>query len=296
MAGPLELAGVPRELGFAQGRAAASALRAACAGRGALGRALDLAGRLDAGGARWHLDLRRHFPHQSEWLEGTSRGAALPLPALVRAARKALAAAPRALVAWEQRGAAQLACALPPGAALRRVAPEGRFRSLEWAQPELPSPWLGVNEAGLAVAAGPAAPAGAGCSAHAALFARDCLERFESVASALAWCLGRPAAPGALLFADASGEIAGVELLRDGRRVRRPEGGALALGPDPAACAALAKALAAAPDDARALAAAQGAPGGCAQADPRLRRLARQLPGAAPETASLQLSPAPEGA
>ena len=273
----VDCAGVPRELGFAQGAAARSALQSACAGRDLLARALDRIGRLDPASARWLRDLRRHFPHQFEWIEGSARGARLPLPALVRAARASLCAPPLALVACESGGAPLVACAIPAHATLRCVAPEGRFRSLEWALPWLPAPWIGVNEAGLAVAASPGARADAAYAAPAALFARDCLERFESVGSALAWCLGRPAAPGAaLLFADASGEVAGVELCADGRRVRRPEGGALALGADAAAVVARWKELARGASDPAALAAALGAaPEDTVSADARGRRLAR---------------------
>lgn len=238
---PIDLEGVPRELGVALGRAARAELEAACGGRGALARALDGFGHMDAGSARWWRDLRRHFPHQAEWLEGAARGAGLPLPALARTARASLLGSPQPLVALED-GEARLACAVPARASLRRVAPEGRFRSLELALPELPTPWLGVNEAGLAVAATPGAGGGGACAAPAAHFARDCLERFESVASALAWCLGRPAAPGAsLLLADAAGEIACVELAADGPRVRRPERGVLALGVAPGLAAAFEK-------------------------------------------------------
>jgi hypothetical protein len=87
-----------------------------------------------------------------------------------------------------------------------------------------------VNEAGLALAVSGGARPGA-CRAHAALLGRDCLERFEGVESALAWCLGRPAAPGAaILFADSRGELGGVELSASARQVRRPEGGLLVLG------------------------------------------------------------------
>jgi hypothetical protein len=227
---PIVLEGVPRELGFAQGRAARAALEAACGRRDVLARVLDALGSMNGDSARWWRDLRRHFPHQAEWLEGAARGAGLPLPALARTARASLVAPPQPLVALED-GEVRLVCAAPARASLRRVAPEGRFRSLELALPELPTPWLGVNEAGLAVAATPGALGASACAAPAAHFARDCLERFESVASALAWCLGRPAAAGAaLLLADASGEIAGVELTAEGRRVRRPEDGVLALG------------------------------------------------------------------
>jgi hypothetical protein len=271
----IRCAGVPREQGFAQGRASRDALRERCAARGALARARDALGLLDSASARWLRDLRRYFPHQGEWLEGAARGAGLSLPALVRAARASQGDPPRALVACEGEAGARIGRSLPSHTILRRIEPEGRFRTLELALPWLPAPWLGVNEAGLAVAATSGARAGAACAAPGALFARDCLERFESVASALAWCLGRPAAPGAsLLFADASGEIAGVELAQTDRRVRRPERGVLVLGADAARAAAVEKRLAEGRGDALAFAQALGAESGeCASAEPVGRRL-----------------------
>jgi hypothetical protein len=271
----IRCAGVPREQGFAQGRAARAELRERCAASAPLTRALDALGRLDAASARWLRDLRRHFPHQGEWLEGAARGGGVALPALVRAARASLDEPQRALVAWEADGVARIARALPAHTILRRMEPEGRFRTFELALPWLPAPWLGVNEAGLAVAASSGARAGAACAAPGGLFARDCLERFESVGSALAWCVGRPAAPGAsLLFADASGEIAGVELAARERRVRRPERGVLVLGADPASAAAIEKRLAEAGRDALPFAQALGADADlCACADPAARRL-----------------------
>jgi len=286
---PLALEGVPRELGFEQGRAAQESLRRACAARGFLPDALERLGQLTQPRARWLRDVRRHFPHQAEWLEGAARGAGIPFAALVRAVRDALAEPLGALIAVAGAEQTLLARVAPSDAEVRRVAPEGRFRSLELARPLLPAPELGVNEAGLAVAASSgtasdarsAAPAAryaapaARCAAPAALLARDCLERFESVASALAWCLGRPAAPGAaLLFADASGEVAGVELEAGGRHVRRPEAGVLVLGVEAVRAARIAKQLGQCAADPRGLAEALAVdPAGCICADARGRRL-----------------------
>ena len=271
---PIRCAGVPREQGFAQGRMSREALRERCAAP-ALTRAQDAVGFLDAASARWLRDLRRHFPHQGEWLEGAARGAGLALPALVRAARASLDEPPRALVAWEAGSVARIGRVLPDHTILRRMEPEGRFRTLELALPWLTTPWLGVNEAGLAVAATTGACAGSGCAAPGTLFARDCLERFDSVGSALTWCLGRPAAPGpSLLFADASGEIAGVELASGGHRVRRPERGVLVFGCDPASAPVIDKRLTEVGRDALALAHALGAEAEVfAFAEPAARRI-----------------------
>jgi hypothetical protein len=266
---------VPRELGFASGRAAREALAAAWSAQSAVARARDRVGWLDAPRSAWLRDVRRHFPHQAEWLEGASRGAALPLAALVRTAAAELARPSQPLIAFEDAGAPRLAAAAPGSAWVRDVHPEGRFRSLELALPALPAPWIGVNEAGLAVAAAAGARPCGGRHAPGALLARDCLERFETVGSALAWCLGRPAAPGgALLFVDATGEVAGVELAEAGRRVRRPERGGLVLGGDAARAQAIAKRLANAESALGAIADALGcAAPDFALADARARRL-----------------------
>lgn len=274
MRAPLALEGVPRELGFEQGRTAQDSLRRVCAARGVVPAVLERLGHLARPRARWLRDVRRHFPHQAEWLEGAARGAGLPLAALVRAACDALAAPAGSLIAVAGAEETLLARAAASDAEVRRVAPEGRFRSLEVARPLLPAPELGVNEAGLAVAASSGTLPDPRCAAPAALLARDCLERFESVASALTWCLGRPAAPGAaLLLADASGEVAGVELEAGGRRVRRPEAGVLVLGADAAGAARIAKQLGQRAADRRDLAEALGE-AACACADPRGRRIA----------------------
>jgi hypothetical protein len=221
--------GAPRDLGRDQGAAARAALRAR-AGGGAWRRALDRVGVCEAPLARWRRELRRHFPHQHEWLEGAARAAGLPDLSLMRAASAELTREREAvLLGVESGGAVQLWRTAAPDTLLRRVAPDGRLASLELASPLLACPWLGVNQAGLGVAA---TGAGAGASDLApALFARDCLERFEQVESALAWCLLRPVgAVGSILLADAHGGLAGVAYGRSGRSVRRPSAGALALG------------------------------------------------------------------
>lgn len=228
MAALVECEGAPRDLGRDQAAAATRAIRAAVAAGSTLSRLRDRFGIGDAHTMRWRRDARRYFPHQHEWLEGVARGAGVPDRALWRAAiaelereRDALLVGAEGVALWRSE---------PDGAQLRRVRPEGRFVSIELASPLLASPWIGINEAGLAVATSGGARPGA-CRAHAALLARDCLERFEAVESALAWCLGRPAAPGAaILLADSAGELAGVELSAPGRRVRRPEAGILVLG------------------------------------------------------------------
>ena len=268
--------GAPRDLGRDLGLAHAAEIRAALAASGARGWRAWL--RRDPGAARLHRELRRYFPHQSEWLEGLALGARVPLRALVRALAESCGPATPAPVAIAARsaGAARLALAAPPGARLRRVEPEGRFRSLELGNPTVTWAWLGVNDAGLAVAALPRLGGGAGAAPPFALFSRDCLERFERVDAALEWCLARHAAPGgALLFADASGDLAGVDAGPSQRRTLRPSGDWLALGGD---AELLAKPASAPHADfesalAAALAAAAPAQGPAAIADPEGRRL-----------------------
>jgi hypothetical protein len=234
----IECAGAPRDLGLDQAASARAAVRAASARGGVIARWRDrLPGEVEI--SRWQRDLRRYFPHQHEWLEGVARGSGVPDRALLRAAIAELARGQDALLIGaegagrdgaEGEGGTVLWRTESPGVVLRRVRPEGRFVSIELASPLLACPWIGLNEAGLAVAVTGGSQPGR-CRAHAALLARDCLERFEAVESALVWCLSRPVAPGAsILLADALGEIAGVELHASGRRVRRPEGGVLTLG------------------------------------------------------------------
>jgi len=215
----VECSGAPRDLGGDQASALRIEIRRAVGAAHPLGWMLAL--RRDAATTRLLRDLRRHFPHQAEWLEGMARGAGVPLPALVRAiAREAGVGAPPPVVLAAAFGdALRVACPVPPAAVLRRARPEGRFASVELALPASPTPVLAVNEAGLAVAVLPRGSVPGRCAAPAALFARDCLERFERTAPALEWCMARPAARGgALLLADATGERVAVDT--DGVRRR----------------------------------------------------------------------------
>lgn len=249
MAALVECEGVPRDLGRDQGAACAEAIRAA-AGAPGLRRIADRLGRFDRASGRWLRDVQRHFPHQGEWTEGLARAAGVPGPALVRAMRAALRSDASAIaVAVVAQGGVQVARTATQGSVLRRMRPEGRFISLEIGPAVLTAPAIGLNEAGLAVAVVAGIEAAGACAASAALLVRDCLERFDSVESALAWCLGRPAASDAsILLSDPTGEIAGVEFRAGGRRVARPDGGVLLLAGAGCDVATLEKSLAAAPD------------------------------------------------
>jgi hypothetical protein len=99
---------------------------------------------------------------------------------------------------------------------------------------ELARPWLGhallgVNEAGLAAAV--VGGGSGGAELPAAPLVQDCLQRFATVEGCLEWCAGRPGdRPATLLLADASGEIAGVELGRGPRKALLPADGRLLAG------------------------------------------------------------------
>jgi hypothetical protein len=221
--------GVPRDLGRDQGRALALEIRAAVSDSAPSRLAGLLVGESRTS-RRWLRDVRRHFPHQAEWIEGLARAARVSPLALVAGMRRALGAELTGVaLAVCSPSRVQVARSAVPGAVLRRMRPEGRFASLELASPLLPAPWAGVNEGGLVVAAigGVDAPSST-CASSAVLLARDCLERFDALESALAWCLGRPAAGGSsLLLADAAGGVAAVEFGASDRRVLRPDAGSL---------------------------------------------------------------------
>jgi hypothetical protein len=220
----VECSGAPRDLGRDLGGALRAEVRAAVAEQGTL-RGLFDSLRQSRATTRLYRDLRRYFPHQSEWLEGLALASGVARRALVRALAQSCAPeTPQGVAVGAVSGAAvAIASAVPRGALWRRVAPEGRFRSLEVALPTATAPVIGVNEAGLAVAVAEQRSLAGRYAPPLALFARDCLERFERVEPALDWCLARPAAPGgSLLLADARGELAGVYAGGPERRTLRP--------------------------------------------------------------------------
>jgi hypothetical protein len=276
----LECDGAPRDLGGDQGRGWHDALRPH-AGGGLLARLRALASPAERDTSRALSELKRHFPHQWEQLEGMARGAGASVRDLGGAMLETLAGLTGpGPVAFVRDSAPRLGCWLPADARPRRARPEGRFQSLELTLPILTTPVAAVNEAGLGLVMGFGPFGHERGRAPAALLLRDCLERFESVEPALAWCLGRPAgAPGLILLADASGDVAGVEILRSERRVRRPVNGLLVLGRPEGREAALAKALSdperSETELERALVAAlpDTDPGAIAQIDPLRRRL-----------------------
>ncbi len=223
MIAAIECEGAPRDLGLDQGRACGAELREALA-RAALSERWPLP--LGAGPTRLARDLKRHFPHLTESLAGLAAGARVPARWIVRRLAGDLASGSRgARVVASGLGASALLavdCAAPWIA--RRSRPEGGFACAALVRPWAVAAFAGVNEAGLAVVAAPGSGIPGPCSAPGALLAQDCLERFSKVESALDWCSGRPAGHGAaLVFADARGELAGVEIRGAARRVLRPD-------------------------------------------------------------------------
>jgi hypothetical protein len=258
--GPIECEGSPRDLGRDQGRACGRALRERFA-RQPAGARLRL--RLGGTAAGLRRELARHFPRQAETLAGLAAAARVPaawLAACLDAEGAADPAEPAVAVGRQITGSAALVGrALDREWIVRRSRPEGGFRSVEATRPWLAHALVGVNEAGLAAAvaygdraslasreAKPRVGSLRGrCAAlPSAPLLQDCLQRFATLEACLEWCTGRPGErPATLLFADADGEIAGVEIGPDFRRVLRPAEGWLAAGGPPGARAEIGKAL-----------------------------------------------------
>ncbi len=222
MSAVIECEGAPRDLGLDQGRRCRAAVRRVLAGE-RRARWLRLVPARAHRAASLDRELRRHFPHLSERLDGLARGAGVGRAALVRALARGLDADPEggappaseATVAVRTASGPLLARAPAAGLAIRRSRPEVGYRSLEVTAPWLVSALAGVNEAGLAAAtvALPCAVENAHASAPALFLVQECLQRFASVDSALDWCGRRSAGAGcALLFADAGSDVAGVEV------------------------------------------------------------------------------------
>jgi len=118
--------------------------------------------------------------------------------------------------------------ALSGDAIVRRSRPESGFRSVELTQPWRTAPLAGVNEAGLAVACVSDSDRNPD-SRHAApadLLVHDCLRRFDRLDAAIDWMFARPVGGTSMVvLADLSGEIAGVRVDGDERRIVRPADG-----------------------------------------------------------------------
>jgi hypothetical protein len=235
----LVCSGAPRDLGLDQGLHFREVIRVevedSLRGKGS-GRLLSpLTGR---GGevARAVRDTRRYFPHMAERAEGIARGArtsdsdvaALLASDCLAGCETLVGVTPEA-----EESAIWIALATEREAPLflRQSQPENGYRSLEigipWRVPAL----AGVNEHGLAVAAGGVVSSAASlahCAAPAALLVQDCLQRFDRVDKAVEWCERRTAGGDlSILLADAEGALARVDLEGDRRRVHRGTDGIL---------------------------------------------------------------------
>ncbi len=245
MNAPVECEGAPRDLGRDQGLACAAMLRQGFAAEPfplRLGLRLGRASRRASALGR---ELRRHFPRQAETLAGLATASGVPAAWLAELQLREACPGEAALAAAAGgelvRTGAVLGRALEGQWIVRRSRPEGGFRCLEVTRPWLAHALLGVNEAGLAAAVtcaelGPGRGAargasGTGAPLPAAALATDCLQRFATLEACLEWCEARPGdGPATLLFADASGEIAGIDLAPGRRRVMRAAEGWLAVG------------------------------------------------------------------
>lgn len=256
----IECAGHPRDMGLAQGTALATSIRAELARAGlSLRRSRwpDLRG-LTSGplrGAGAGRELFRHFAHQAERLEGLARRADVPIDSVLelhlrlRAGGVAagLLARRASLRTHEAVGGSDRARARPEGSdrrvVLERTLPaalEGEagwvvresrpavgFDSVEITLPWLASAIAGVNEAGLAVVAGPMlwGKSGLGGQAPSILLVQECLQRFPDLPGALDWCRKRPVeGEQAFVLADASGAVATVTSSGRERRIQAGSG------------------------------------------------------------------------
>ena len=233
----IECAGHPRDMGLAQGAAVGDAIREAIRGKSLPTRRSrwpSLAG-LTAGPLRGRgagRELFRHFAHQAERLEGMAQAAAVPVDSLLDlhlrvregGVEAGLASRRSTLRArGEDRGGLGrrtiLERSLPSPVAgeagwiLRESRPAVGYASVEVALPWLIPALAGVNEAGLAVVAGPTLWGARGRSGAAPvlLLAQDCLQRFSDLEGALDWFRKRPVeGDQSFLLADASGAVASV--------------------------------------------------------------------------------------
>ncbi len=279
MSRAVECEGSPRDLGRDQGRACADALRERFARLDRRVRLRLRFGAIGGSGRALGRELSRHFPRQAETLAGISVAAGVPAAWLAACLEREVARAPEEIAGAAGREVSRSGAIVARSFAgewiVRRSRPEGAFRSVEVTRPWLAHALLGVNEAGLAVAVvtpdqpsldlaslRPPAALVAGCrpagtplpigslraplaaALPAAPLGLDCLQRFATLEACLDWCASRPGErPAALLFADASGEVAGIEIAPGRRRILRPAEGWLAAGGSPAARDELGKAL-----------------------------------------------------
>ena len=243
----LDCAGHPRDMGLAQGTAARDAIRAEAARLGLPRRrsrmpnlrALAVGPVRGVGSGR---EFFRHFAHLAERVEGVAKSADLPLDSVVEMhlrvraggeaggllSRRATVAA-RAFEAgssdkrWTLERSLPGACGAESDWVIRSSRPAVGFASVEIGLPWLVSSVAGVNEAGLAVVAGPLlwGPEGRDGDPTSLLLVQECLQRFGDLDGALDWCEKRPVAgEQSLVLADAAGRLATVVVSRLDRRIQ----------------------------------------------------------------------------
>ncbi|MBW2426198.1 MAG: hypothetical protein JRG86_18270 [Deltaproteobacteria bacterium] len=253
----IECAGHPRDMGQAQGAALRQTIRAELAHVGLPTRRSRLPtlrplthGRLRGAGAG--RELFRHFAHQAERLEGLALRADVPIDSILAMhlrvrdggvdagllARRASLRASRAPTTEGDAGAGAagesrilLERSLPHPVAgeggwiVRESRPVVGFRSVELTLPWLVPAVAGVNEAGLAVMAGPILWGSAGTRGWAPshLLVQECLQRFGDLEGALDWCRKRPV-EGEQSFVLADASLATATVLSTGRERRVQEG------------------------------------------------------------------------
>jgi hypothetical protein len=230
----IECEGAPRDLGTDQGTHCRAVLHADYRSQSRWQRArLRLLAESDAC-RQVRLEIRRFYPQQAEMMEAMARASRVPVSWFIAALAGSLGpvASADALVLAATSALTDcgglLARTLPANAIVRRSRPENGFRSVELTQPWRIAPLAGVNEAGLAVAcvSYSSGVAGSRHVAPAALLAHDCLRRFDSLDGAIDWLMVRPGGGKSMLvLADPSGEIAGVRVDGDQRKLFRPADG-----------------------------------------------------------------------
>ena len=249
MDAPLACAGVPRDLGVAQGSAFGHEVRA----HAGTARLLEGLSRPAQELARLDRDLWRHHPQLAERLTGLALAAGASRRGVLRGLSEAGGAPSEAVALVAATGAAppRIWCRFSAGAAsgaprIRIDRPDAGIPALVAAPAWLPAAVCGVNQAGLAVAvSAPERPPGAAdlFGVPPLVLVGDCLQRFSDVGGVLRWCAGRPAGGVAtILAADAGGDVAGLRFAPGERTPLALEEGVLMGSGPPALCEVLAKA------------------------------------------------------
>ncbi len=255
MIGRIECKGAPRDLGFDQGSALRDSVR----------EELKIVERETVGGrfgwlrlsrrraarrrvATVERDLLRFFPQQADRLAGMAAGVRCSRKRLVGplvrefsdGTETGLRVTGGLLLAVDPKrgpghpllgGTVDLSAKRSMLLALRHSQPDHGMASIELVLPWMASGLAGVNEAGfgIAVASGPSTDLHQQvCAASGIHLLQDCLQSCDGVEKAIEWCSKRPAGGVvSLLFADASGEVAGIVIKGDRRTVLRPDSGLL---------------------------------------------------------------------